>query len=280
MLPGDQESRHSEGTGAEAVIEALSKVTFRIIVDTPRDGRWNMAADEALMEYAGTPGALPVLRFYAFSPPTLSVGRFQATSGVFDFDALERDGITFVRRPSGGQAVLHDQELTYSAVAGRHLVGGLSKREFYRFIVPILLAGLDRLAVHGFAADGGAGSNNPDCFASTGEYEIKGSGGRKLIGSAQMVSRHAVLQHGSIPLGPSNRRIRAYILSGAEENTSSSLSEETGRAVTFREAADAFSQTAGALLAAVPSEPTADELSRAVALLRQRYEKSAWNRKY
>ena len=79
MLRADQGNKtHSES-------ENLSQATFRIIVDTPRDGRLNMAIDEALMEHAGIPGAPPVIRFYCFRPPTLSVGRFQATGDVFDF---------------------------------------------------------------------------------------------------------------------------------------------------------------------------------------------------
>lgn len=232
------------------------------------------------MEKAGEAGAKPVIRLYTFRPPTLSVGRFQKTDGVFNFDALKRDGITFVRRPSGGQAVLHDCELTYSAFAGRHLLGGLSKREFYRFLVPVLIAGLDRLRVIGIAADGGEGNGDPDCFASTGEYEIKSSGGKKLIGSAQMVSREAVLQHGSIPLGGANRRIYAYIAGSAGENSSTSLSEEKQQEISFEEAAAAFSQAAGGLLDTEPSQLTESELSRAKQLLTQRYETSAWNRKY
>ena len=258
----------------------LNKTTFRIIVDGAHGGRWNMAVDEALMESAGESGALPVLRFYSFDPPTLSVGRFQKTDSVFDFEALDRNGITFVRRPSGGQAVLHDQEVTYSVAAGKHLLGALSKRELYRFIVPILISGLDRLGVTGNAATGGGGSDNPDCFAATGEYEIKNEIGRKLIGSAQMVSRSSVLQHGSIPLGRANRRIHAYILGTAKENASSSLSEEIEDNITVQKATAGFVEAAKSILAIKPSALTSQEFSRAEELLRERYETDTWNRKY
>jgi lipoate-protein ligase A len=276
MLPTDQEHK-ADVAGA---FEKLSNATFRLIVDTARDGRLNMAIDEALMEQAGKPGTSPVIRFYTFKPPALSVGRFQTTNNVFDLDALKRDGITFVRRPSGGQAVLHEYELTYSATVGRHLLGGLSKREFYRFLLPVLIAGLSRLEVGGTAARGERGNGDPDCFASTGEYEIKSPEGKKLIGSAQMVSRDAVLQHGSIPLGTANRRIHAYIIGSTGENSSTSLSEERRQRVSFEEAAAAFSRTAGELLDTEPSELTESELSRAEQLLKRRYETSAWNRKY
>lgn len=258
----------------------LNTSTFRVIVDGARDGRWNMAVDEALMEFAGIPGALPVIRFYSFAPPTLSVGRFQQTHTIFNFEGLKRDGITFVRRPSGGQAVLHDQEVTYSVAAGKHLLGRLGKRELYRFILPILISGLQRFGISGNPSVGGGGSGNPDCFASTGEYEIKSEVGRKLIGSAQMVSRSSVLQHGSIPLGKANRRIRSYILGSAEENTSSSLSEETDTSVSVEEATAAFLAAVESKVAAKPSELTPQELSRAEEFLRERYETDKWNRKY
>lgn len=275
MLQADQENASTTGA-----VNDLSQATFRLIVDQPRDGRENMAIDEALMESAGKPGALPVFRFYSFNPPTLSVGRFQETENVFDFEAIRRDGITFVRRPSGGQAVLHDTELTYSAVAGRELVSHLSKRGFYRFIVPVLLEGLKRLEVSGTAAESGVGSGNPDCFAATGEYEIQSSTGKKLIGSAQMVSRSAVLQHGSIPLGRANRRIHAYILDDRGENTSSSILEETGAPVDVVKAANAFSEALKDILKIKLSRLSDGEKKRAKELLAERYENPQWNRKY
>lgn len=270
MLRADQENSSKD----------LLKATFRLIIDSVRDGRENMAIDEAIMEHAGEPGAKPVFRFYGFRPPTLSVGRFQATDGVFDFEALQRDGITFVRRPSGGQAVLHDTELTYSVAAGRHLFADLNKRGFYRFIVPVLLSGLQRLEVDGNSSESGGASDNPDCFAATGEYEITGNSGRKLIGSAQMVSRSAVLQHGSIPLNNSNRRIHTYLLGNNGENASSSLTEETGEAVDLATAAEAFAKAVGSILNAEQSELLDKEISRAKELLALRYTRDQWNRKY
>ncbi len=185
-----------------------------------------------------------------------------------------------MRRPSGGQAVLHDFELTYSVTAGRHIYNALSKRGFYRFVVPVLLAGLKQLMISGSAAEGGGGNDNPDCFAATGEYEIKSDIGKKLIGSAQMVSRGAVLQHGSIPLGPANRRIHAYIFKAAGENASSSLAEEIGRPVSFDTAVHAFSNAVSHTLKTVPSRLTEEESARATELMSRRYQTDEWNRKY
>ncbi|HET6486674.1 MAG TPA: hypothetical protein VFH83_09660, partial [Spirochaetia bacterium] len=87
---------------------------FRLIVHPKMDGRWNMAVDEALAEAAGGGQSLPVVRLYGFSPPTLSLGRFQKARGQLDAGRLASDGVVLVRRPTGGHAVLHDDELTYS----------------------------------------------------------------------------------------------------------------------------------------------------------------------
>ena len=239
-----------------------------------------MAVDEALMESAGVPGASAAVRLYGFSPSTLSVGRFQRTAGVFDLDLLERDSIGFVRRPSGGQAVLHSNELTYSVTIGRHNLSGVGKRSVYRLIVPILLGGLARLAVPGRETEGGNASKDPDCFAVAGEYEIDTDNGRKLIGSAQMVSRTSVLQHGSIPLDPSYRAISRYISGGAAGSGSSSLAEELHRKVPFSEAEEAFATVIRQTLKATDADLTVSEHKRAEELMVTQYGRDEWNRKH
>ena len=253
---------------------------FRLIVDDPFDGAWNMAVDEALMESAGEPGSSPVFRLYGFRPSTLTVGRFQKTDGVFDFRLLEGSGIAFVRRPSGGQAVLHDREVTYSVALGRHHLADFGRRAVYRLIVPVLLSGLRRLGVTGEEAAGRSNSRDPDCFASTGEYEIDGTENQKLIGSAQMVSRTGVLQHGSIPLDRANRDIYRYLCNGGAENHSTSISEEVGRIVGFADAVAAFSDVALEMLSATGDSLDERETRRAGELLETRYRRSEWNRKY
>ena len=95
-----------------------------------------------------------------------------------------------------------------------------------------------------------------------------------------MVSRSAVLQHGSIPLGKANRRIRAYILGAPSENKSSSLSEETKNPLSVQDATKAFVEAAANTIKIEISELTPRELSRAEELLAERYEASEWNQKY
>ena len=210
--------------------------SFRLLVEDRQDGRWNMAVDHALLGAMEDPEAEPVVRLYGFSPPTLSLGRFQKASEVLDRDALARDGIVVARRPTGGQAVLHDGELTYAVVLSRAHLAVFSKREVYRFVADLLVRALRGAGLSLDVAGERKGDvHNPDCFRTTGEYEISADG-RKLVGSAQVVSRAGALQHGSILLDESNRRIRRYLRGGSDaptEHDSTSVSRLLGRAVDF-----------------------------------------------
>ena len=102
------------------------------------EGRLDMAIDEALAEAVGAGRSGQVIRLYGFSPPTLSLGRFQRIKGLYSPELLARDGVTLVRRPTGGHAVLHDDELTYSVILSKTLIaerlGGSRKRTVYEFI--------------------------------------------------------------------------------------------------------------------------------------------------
>jgi lipoate-protein ligase A len=177
-------------------------VTDRIRrIDHPAaGGARNMAVDEALMDVARDGGV--ALRFYRWDPPCLSLGRNQAARGRYDLDAADRRGIEVVRRPTGGRAVLHDRELTYSVVAPSGLWGGL--RESYRRINRALLRGLAGLGAEVGAAEPGPEGRAPGpgrraCFRDPLPGEIVAAG-RKLVGSAQWRRDGALLQHGSLLL--------------------------------------------------------------------------------
>jgi len=167
----------------------------------PADGPTNMAIDQALLD-AVARGAPPVVRLYRWSPATLSFGRNQPARDLYDIDAAADRGITFVRRPTGGQAVLHHHELTYAVVAPVARVG--RPRSAYRRINEALVIGLRELGVAAAMADGGGppGQRNwsDACFQRPERGEVV-VGGRKLVGSAQRTERHTILQHGSILVG-------------------------------------------------------------------------------
>lgn len=257
---------------------------FRLVAHPRMDGRRNMAVDEALAERCGRGESPPVVRLYGFAPATLSLGRFQRAAGLLDAAALAADGVTLVRRPTGGHAVLHDNELTYAVALSREhaeeLAGSSRKRAVYAFIASFLLDGLARLGIRAAVCTAQDGDpRNPDCFGAAGEYEIAGRSGRKLVGSAQLTTRSAVLQHGSIPLENPGGRVFRYLRlePPADAREPSCLFEEAGRPLAFEEVREAFAQAARAVFGADDGELAEAETERAEALLDERYATDAWN---
>ncbi len=242
-----------------------------------------MAVDEVLAQ----PGRPVTARLYGFSPPTLSVGRLQRIKDTLDAEALRRDGVGLVRRPTGGHAVLHDNELTYSVAMTKtdaeRIIGSYRKREVYAYIAEILIRGLEILGIHACVNAAQKGDvHNPDCFGATGEYEISSTDGAKLIGSAQMTTRTSVLQQGSIPLSSLAGRVGIYIHEEAlvESERSSSLSEEAGRPLVFEEVRDAFAQALRERMGAVDGSLTPEEEREAEDLVTSKYAADAWNVRY
>ena len=238
-----------------------------------------MAVDEALGDSAAMG---PIVRFYTWSPPAVSVGRFQRADTV-DLAAVRSEGLGFVRRPTGGQAVLHDRELTYSVCLAREHARPFRKREVYRFISGILVDALSRLGIGAHFSETRRGSaSDPNCFATTGEYEVVGASGRKLIGSAQATNREGCLQHGSIPLDGSFRDVAALLKAPpvTSDPQPASLGEEAGRPVSMEETIDAFRDAFAARMPLSPSDLSEDEWNLAQSIRRDRYNQDAWNLMY
>ena len=176
-----------------------------LIVDAPAAGAWNMAVDEALLEAAATSGSA-ALRLYQWNEPTLSLGYFQAASGRDRH--LPSRTCPLVRRASGGGAIVHDRELTYSLAlpdvrlqAATALYGACHETLAETLVELGVPAGLYRPAATSCASsDTDLSGEQPFlCFArrSCGDIVCDGS---KIVGSAQRRRRGAVLQHGSILL--------------------------------------------------------------------------------
>jgi lipoyl(octanoyl) transferase len=257
---------------------------FRLILHPRMEGRLDMAVDEALAESVGAGTSTAVARLYGFAPPTLSLGRFQKIKAAYQPALLARDGVTLVRRPTGGHAVLHDSELTYAVALPKgdaaSMFGGARRREVYLFIARILIAGLAHLGITGTVSSSQKGDiHNPDCFGSTGEYEIAGRNGRKLIGSAQMTTRHAVLQHGSIPMANPGNRVGRYLAAGEEleSHPPSCLNEELDREIGFEEVQQAFARAFREHLRTEDSDLLPSERERAAQILLEKYASDAWN---
>ncbi len=178
--------------------EARSGLLWTVLEDGARSGAENMARDHALAMVRAGPSA--TLRLYRWAVPTVSFGRNQPAEGIYSREAAQALGIEFVRRPTGGRAVLHHEELTYSVVAPLRAWGGL-RQAFGGIHAGIVLA-LQSLGLPARLSAGGGGGRRPDaeaCFRepAPGEIEVRG---RKLVGSAQVRIRESFLQHGSILL--------------------------------------------------------------------------------
>lgn len=190
---------------------AVAGAAWRLLDTPPAPGAWNMAMDEALADGVREGGA-PVLRLYRWSPPCLSLGRNQPAAGRYDEEALRRRGIDVVRRPTGGRAVLHSRELTYSVAVGEETLG--SPRAAYATINRALVAGLRRLGVAAQlqprTADRAPVPSLSPCFRDPVEGEVVAAG-RKLVGSAQRRDRGVLLQHGSLLLDDDQDVVRALL---------------------------------------------------------------------
>ncbi|MBM3267288.1 MAG: lipoate--protein ligase family protein [Candidatus Sericytochromatia bacterium] len=182
-------------------MQATIPGTVRLLVDPPAAGAYNMALDEALLEALAGGQGLPTLRFYDWSPPALSLGYAQPVE-VVDRDACRRWGVDVVRRPTGGRAVLHDRELTYSVVMR---AGGESVADSYCRISKAIARALAAMGVPAEVAAGSArkAPGVADCFAVATPADLVAGSGRKLAGSAQVRRHGRFLQHGSIKLAPS-----------------------------------------------------------------------------
>lgn len=185
----------------------------------PAEAAWNMAVDEAITIRHRDGLVPPTLRFYGWEPAAVSIGYFQDLERSIDREACRRSGVRWVRRITGGRAVFHHREVTYSLIAAEYLLPK-SVSAAYLLVTQGLIRGLSRLGVacelgtggpagrgaaaRGVAARGVAGpaagkSGSAACFDSALRHEVS-AGGRKLVGSAQARRGGVVLQHGSLPL--------------------------------------------------------------------------------
>lgn len=243
-------------TSASAANTLFPETPWIIARCRPRDGTWNMAADVALLEHTVATGQ-PVLRLYAFRPATITVGRGENMEAVVARDACDAAGIGVARRPTGGRAVLHDDELTYcvtipqseaseaSPAAGREAVAqGVGER----LCEALRLLHVDAALVR-TTAPTRMGAGYRSCFASASRWEVA-AGGRKIIGSAQRRWPQATLQHGSFLLGPGFRRLGEFLRIEQRHQAEAVLelaratcvSEARRRPATWEEAADAIAR--------------------------------------
>ena len=239
---------------------------WRLIRDGFNDGYYNMAVDEAIADAVEKGVSPPTLRLYGWKSPTLSIGYSQRTDKKIDTEYCRKNKIDIVLRPTGGRAVLHDKEVTYSFISPKNnplFPDNISGT--YRVIGEALSKGLSILGID-------ANSNsacriphsvfrNPSCFATTSQYEITVDG-KKLIGSAQRRFKNSFLQHGSIPL--ENHHETLALCLGFKEGykgkrfvnllkeKSIAMNELNGRVYSYNEVVDAIVRGFGDVFKLVP----------------------------
>jgi lipoate-protein ligase A len=256
---------------------------WRLLLTEPADGATNMAIDEALLLGRLAGASPPTVRFFAWSPPTVSLGYGQPLDRHVSVDRCRALGVGLVRRLTGGSAIYHDgpdRELTYSVTAVGDDVGTSDLLETYRWIARALLRGLTALGARAeiVAVPDGSGPAPAFCFARTGRYEIEVDG-RKLVGSAQRRQGSGFLQHGSVLLGADEARLRALFPTTADPlSTMATLEATIGRRPTWDECADdlarAFEAEHGLTLR--PGGLTVGEMRDVERLVADRYGSRAW----
>jgi lipoate-protein ligase A len=278
-------------TGA---VNEYPQATWRLLLSEPADGASNMAVDEAILRAVAAGRARPTLRFYAWNPPCLSLGRGQKASDV-DTQAVQAAGYHLVRRPTGGKAILHIDELTYSVIAPEpdpRMAGGVVTS--YRRLSAGLMRGLQQLGALDITAKGRHADRRrnpqareerrqlgPVCFEVPSDYEITAQE-RKLIGSAQMRAEGVVLQHGAVPLHGDISRICLLLITRPDPSSvrarATTVEEVLGKPVLWDEAAEAM---AGGFAEALnlhlePGALSEEENIQAEKLREEKYATDAW----
>lgn len=213
----------------------------------PATGQENMTRDIAMVDAVRTGTATAQVRLYTWEPWAVSLGRNQPESHI-NRDALQKLGFGLVRRPTGGRAVLHANELTYCIAVKKSAV--VSTQQFYADVHDLLRIALQRIVGseleyqtvptnlrRHYAASGPMGAA---CFSSSATSEIMW-GGRKVVGSAQHVDANTILQHGSILCGPGHEQLADVLAQQRDQRAnirqsiadgSATLSEIAGTSIT------------------------------------------------
>lgn len=263
--------------------------TWRLILEPqPQAGPQNMATDEAILRTVAARQSPPTLRLYAWHPPAMTLGRGQSLANA-DLAALRADGVTLLRRGTGGTAVFHADELTYSVAATadepRFATGIV---ESYRGISTALIAALERIGLHHADASPHAehrsGPRSPVCFEVPSDYEITVDK-RKLFGSAQMRIRGGILQHGTLPLTGDIARVSTYLTAHPDPARvrahAITLHETLGRDVPWHEMAQALIEgfTTALNLNLAPGLLSTEEHALIDELVTEKYANNQWTEK-
>jgi lipoyl(octanoyl) transferase len=273
------------------------KETWNFINSGKSSAAFNMALDEALLEWHSQGEINPTIRFYGWEPATLSIGYFQKVEKEINLEAVEKYGLGFVRRPTGGRGVLHEHELTYSVIVSEdHPKMPKGVTEAYRVISEGVLEGFRYLGLDAYFAvpktkeeqDLLKSPRSAVCFDAPSWYELVVEG-RKVAGSAQTRQKNVILQHGSIILDLdekklfdlfkfSNERVRERMLKGFSKKAVA-INELSDKTITIEDAEVAFKSgfEKGLDIVLKPYTLTEEQIGYVHKLAVDRYANDEWN---
>jgi len=275
----------------------MKKEVWRFIDSGNCSPAFNMALDEALLDW-NSEGKFPsTIRFYGWNPPSLSIGYFQKVEKEIDMEAVKKYGLGFVRRPTGGRGVLHEHELTYSVIVSEeHPQMPQSVTEAYRVISEGILKGFHRLGMEAYFAvpktneekDSLKNPRSAVCFDAPSWYELVVEG-RKVAGSAQTRQKGVILQHGSILLDLDEDKLFSLFkypsdrvkerMQRAFKSKAVAINEISKERISLEQAKKAFKQgfADGLNIDLEPYELSAHELAYVNKIAEERYETDEWN---
>lgn len=252
----------------------------------------NMAIDQAIMDLMSKKKVPPTLRFYGWQVPTLSIGYFQKAKKEVNLPYINEKGLGFVRRMTGGRAVLHDKELTYSVIVPEDdPIMPKTVSESYRVISKGLLEGFKALGLDACLSkplETRTENLSAACFDSPSDYELVVDG-KKVAGSAQTRQRGVVLQHGSILMDLDENMLFSLLQFPSERvrdrlkrhfsQKAVAINRILPNPVTLDEVITAFHEgfQKGMGITLEPGSLTSEEKARIQECLKERYETDEWN---
>ncbi|TCN22896.1 lipoate--protein ligase family protein [Mesobacillus foraminis] len=275
----------------------MEKEVWRYIDSGYGSPSFNMALDEALLDWHSAGKIPPVIRFYGWNPATLSVGYFQKVEKEINMEAVKIHGLGFVRRPTGGRGVLHEHELTYSVIVSEeHPEMPKTVTEAYRVISEGILKGFHNLGLEAYfavpkTAEERNALKNPRsavCFDAPSWYELVVEG-RKVAGSAQTRQKGVILQHGAILLDLDEDKLFSLFnypservkerMQKAFKSKAVAINDISSRKIEMDEAKIAFREgfAEGLNIELEPYTLTKDEMDYVIDLAKSKYESDEWN---
>ncbi|NGP44592.1 lipoate--protein ligase family protein [Bacillaceae bacterium SIJ1] len=255
------------------------------------DAKVNMAMDEMLLHWHSEGKIPPILRFYQWAAPSLSIGYFQKVDKAIDEQALDRYGVPLVRRLTGGSAVLHDDELTYSITLTEDKPYiPASVGQAYYILSKGVFAGYENLGMSVEYAETKKFDKNRSavCFEKPALYELMANG-KKISGNAQTRQKGVLLQHGSIPrtidrtmlfdlFKFSNERVRERSRKSFDQKATT-IHQELGQSVSVDAMKTAFKKgfETGVNIELVPFELTSEQWAEVYQLAEEKYGSLEWN---